>query len=241
MTSSIRITLVAMSLAACGGGGGDEPPPESAAGGAAAAAAPAAVAAPGTKPGDLQVYLKVEDVVPADEVKTIRHKFKERDFALDPSGNENRDPFQSFVINQPGVSSGNQNATQQPVTQKCEHMIGSNYALRDLKLVAIMSRGLRRYALFQDTADRGNLAGKGDCLGKEKAQVKEIGDRTVTLTLIPEVVPNQAARAAEDKPIWLYPPEQSDVDSMPDTTQPAAPSRPDEPMLRPEVHGPGGT
>ncbi|MCE9577330.1 MAG: pilus assembly protein PilP [Deltaproteobacteria bacterium] len=230
-----------MTLAACGGGGDEPPPAATPAGGAAAAPAPATPAPGAPKSGDaLQVYLKVEDLVPADEVKTIRHKFKERDFALDPSGDENRDPFQSFVINQPGMSSGGTSEAPVPVAQKCDHMIASKYALRDLKLVAIMSRGLRRYALFQDTADHGNLAAKGDCLGKEKAQVGEIGDRTVTLKLVPEQVPNQAARAAEDKSIFLYPPTQDEADAAAETASPSAPERPDEPMLRSVSPG-GGT
>jgi len=137
------------------------------------------------------------------------------------------------VINQPGVSSQGTIETPPPVA-KCDHLIATKYALRDLKLVAIMSRGLRRYALFQDTADHGNLAGKGDCLGKEKAQVKEIGDRTVTLTLIPEKGQNQVLRPAEDKPIYLYPPTQEDVDAAAEAAQPSPTERADEPMLRPE-------
>ena len=143
------------------------------------------------------------------------------------------------MINQPGISSGGTNETPVPVAPKCDRMLASKYALRDLKLVAIMSRGLRRYALFQDTADHGNLAAKGDCLGKEKAEVSEIGDRTVTLRLVPEQAPNQAARAAEDKPIFLYPPTQDDADAAAEAASPSAPTRPDEPM-RSESPG-GGT
>jgi Tfp pilus assembly protein PilP len=191
---------------ACGGGkdDADNPPPQP------AAAAPAGGAAAPKSPKDaLQVYTKVEDVVPEDEVATIRHKFRERDFGPDLTGDENRDPFQSFVIVQPGVGQLQNPAQPQTATPSCsaKQQVAGNYALRDLRLAAIITRGLRRFALFQDTADIGHLATKLDCLGKEKARVKEIGERTVTLELVPEQAPNQPPHAPEEKSIPLYPSE----------------------------------
>ena len=136
---------------------------------------------------------------------TIRHAFHERDFTPDLTGTDNRDPFQSFVVSQPGIRT--QGGPMQPATEQCtaKQMVATNYALRDLRLVAIISRGLRRFALFQDTADVGHLATRFDCLGKEKARVEEIGERSVVLEIMPEANQGQAPRAPEVKSIALYP------------------------------------
>lgn len=205
-----RILVATLLLAACSGGK-DEPPASQ--GGtpvaAGAAAQPAGGSADAKKKDPLQVNVKVEDIVPPDEVATIRHRFKERDFAPDLTGEENRDPFQSFVIVQPGVGTTNNPGAPMPATDQCtsKQQVATNYSLRDLRLAAIITRGLKRFALFQDTADLGHVVAKLDCLGKEKARVKEIGERTVTLELVPEQVPNQAPRAPEEKSIPLYPTE----------------------------------
>jgi Tfp pilus assembly protein PilP len=213
----------------------------------------APTAAPPTTPGGkvkepLQLYTKVEDVVPADEVATIRHRFRERDFTMDLTGDENRDPFQSFVVLQPGVGLTQNTGQPQQATETCtsKQQVASNYALRDLRLAAIITRGLRRFALFQDTADIGHLATRFDCLGKEKARVKEIGERTVTLELVPDSAPNQAPHAPEEKSIPLYPTElplgavdnggNGAPDDQPSTNAPILPpsstTRPSGPMLK---------
>src|SRR5262245_39776329 len=56
----------------------------------------------GQKPGDkappsLRPYPKIAE----DD----RREFRERDFQPDPTGAENRDPFRSYVIRQPGLAS----------------------------------------------------------------------------------------------------------------------------------------
>ncbi len=200
------VLAASTSASACGGKSDDEKAPVAIPAASAPGAAP--VAASGPKE-PLQIYTKVEDVVPADEVATIRHRFRERDFGMDLSGDENRDPFQSFVVVQPGVGIMQNNGATQQATPTCtsKQQVAGNYAMRDLRLAAIITRGLRRFALFQDTADVGHLATRNDCLGKEKAVVKEIGERTVTLQLVPETAPNQPPHAAEEKSIPLYPTE----------------------------------
>lgn len=244
MRRVLLITILA--AASCSGGKSDD---EAATGPAPVAGTPAAQPAGGSGSGakkdPLQVNTKVEDIVPPDEVATIRHRFRERDFGPDLSGDENRDPFQSFVITQPGVGVTS-NPTPGEATQSCtsKQLVATNYALRDLRLAAIITRGLRRFALFQDTADVGHLATKLDCLGKEKARVKEIGERTVTLELVPEQVANQPPRAPEEKSIPLYPTElplgavdstgddQSSGDNAPQTNIPPPPGASSGPMLR---------
>lgn len=208
MTRHLIVSIAACALAAAGcggggGGGGAPPPPPPKAGSNK----------PGGKKPDkkltLAVYPKIEDRVPVDERPGIRHVFKEIDFASDPLGTENRDPFRSYVITQPGSVID----TSEPVaevTEFCKNkkqLIAVNYNLRDLRLVGLVSRGPRKYALFQDTRDYGHVVHRGDCLGREKARVKEIAGGFVTLEIIPEQVANQPTRPTEERSIPLYPEE----------------------------------
>jgi hypothetical protein len=237
MTRAILVLLV---LAACGGdeeGGGSAPPPPP------PKPAQPQPGQPGSKK-QLAVYPKIEDRVPADERPTIRHQFRERDFLSDPAGNENRDPFRSYVVAQPGVLN-DKAGLPQDITDKCtkKQMVASNYSLRDLRLVGIVSRGPRRFALFQDSADLGNIVHRGDCLGKEKAIVKDIGAGFVTLSIETDQVLGQPPRPPEERSIPLYPeeldlsePDADDPDrrkqpgriAPPPTTPPPPPTAPPE-------------
>jgi len=218
-----RIRLVAVATlavgvaslgAACGGDEESEakPPPNKQAAqpkdaGKKAAASAAPKRGGGKEPEALQSYAKVEDRVPEAERATIRHPFRERDFMPDPTGSENRDPFRSYVVSMPGLIAEPGGPGEQTEQCSTKQLVATKYSLRDLRLVGIVARGTRRYALFQDSADRGNIVGRGDCLGKEKARVKDIGTGFVTLELTPDQVPGQAARAAEERSIPLYPEE----------------------------------
>jgi Tfp pilus assembly protein PilP len=234
MSTTLRRLLPALvalpALGACGDGEEDEgapaPPPSEVAAPVAPARPAGRPGAPGTPgaPGEvgLQVYSKVEDVVPEEERATIRHLFRDRDFMSDPTGSENRDPFRSFVINQPGlVFDTGQPSDVSDVCSKAQ-LVASKHAMRDLRLVGIVSRSTRRYALFQDTSDLGHIVTRGDCVGKEKARVKDIGAGFVTLELVPEAAPGQAPRATEERSIPLYPEELA----IPDFDQPQAPPPP---------------
>jgi len=203
MNRALAIALLL--LTACGGDEGkstsSKPP----------AAKPKAGAKkpPGKKGATLNVYPKVEDRVPVDERKKIRHEFRDRDFASDPSGTENRDPFRSYVITLPGSLSDQQPGSV-PVTEFCKNkkqMVATNYSLRDLHLVGIVTRGTSKFALFQDTADVGRIVHRGDCLGREKARVKDIGPGFVTLEIVPEQIANQPPRPNEERSVPLYPEE----------------------------------
>lgn len=155
----------------------------------------------------LQTYTKVEDRVDAEEAEKLRHEFKGGDFIPDVTGAENRDPFRSYVVAQVGINSDE--AVQVQPTDICgkDNMVATNYSLRDLRLVGIVLRGTRSYALFRDTASFGHIVRRGDCLGKEKARVASIGSGFVSLEVIPEVAPNQPARPPQERSIQLYPEE----------------------------------
>jgi hypothetical protein len=109
---------------------------------------------------------------PCPEREGIRHAFRERDF--DPE--RNRDPFQPL--------SGSTDPKQSPrdVTPKCPHedqLVASSYSYADLKLVGIVAQGTQRKVLMTMGKD-GFIIKRGDCVGKEKVVVKDIGLGYVT-------------------------------------------------------------
>lgn len=222
------LVLITLSLAACGEDDPPPPPPRPAAAATPAkpAAKPGAAKKGGADTSTLRVYRKVEDVVTEKERPDIRHEFRERDFSPDPTGTENRDPFRSFVITQPGVGVTEPGIAVE-ATDVCpiKKQIARGYGVRELRLIGIVSQGTTRYALFSDTRGEGRIVHRGDCLGKEKARVKEIGAGFVTLELSPEPVPNQPPRAPEERSIPLYPKELP-LGEEEGEDEPARPARP---------------
>lgn len=235
MRKLIIIPALALLLgpAACG----DDPPPakrpKPAAGGGGGGKAAA-----GTKIAGLDSYTKVEDLVTDDEAKALRHRFVPRDFEVDPSGNENRDPFRSYVVNQPGAGATTTDATIQP-TELCtaKNMVASNYSLRDLRLQGIVLRGTRSYALFVDSAGFGHIVRRDNCLGKEKALVEKIGAGFVRLELLPEPSPNAAPLPPQKRDIQLYPEELQIEDPVEDIIEPAPSDQPAQPAQTDDTGG----
>jgi len=131
------------------------------------------------------------------ERENIRHVFKERDFA--PEGN--RDPFKSFLI--PDVGSGSGSATRTATTERCKDSQWKipDYSYADLKLVGIVSMGTQRRVLLM-AGNKGEIITRGNCVGKERAMVKEIGATYVTLQLQNDVKDN---RDPEEHSLELYP------------------------------------
>jgi len=158
-------------------------------------------------PGSVVTYRRVEDRAASDEErKRIRVGLTERDFAPDPAGDDNRDPFRSYVVAQPGAGA-TQPGTPAEATEQCpkKRQWARGFSARELKLVGIVARGTIRYALFSDPGQYGYVIHAGDCIGKEKARVKEIGASFVTLEISSEVAPNQPPRPAEEHSIQLHP------------------------------------
>lgn len=115
------------------------------------------------------------------ERDAIRHVFKPRDF----QGADLRDPFQSFVITQAGMGAGPDNKVPTEVTPKCtrkDQFVASSRSYQQLKLIGIVSQGTQRKVLLTDGL-KGHIVKKGDCVGKEKAFVKDIGAGFITFTL----------------------------------------------------------
>jgi Tfp pilus assembly protein PilP len=132
---------------------------------------------------------------PCPERDGIRHQFKPRDFVA----TDNRDPFA-----QPGQGGGSGDGMIKDVTQRClkkEQLIATNYGYQDLKLVGIVAQGTQRKVLMMDSGNLGWIIRRGDCVGKEKAVVKDIGANYITFELQD---PNQVTREPEQRSIQLH-------------------------------------
>ncbi|HEX3762548.1 MAG TPA: hypothetical protein VHW23_27790 [Kofleriaceae bacterium] len=106
---------------------------------------------------------------PCPERDGIRHAFRERDF--DPE--HNRDPFQSFLV-QVGPVPGSPSADPTAKCPREDQLVASSYSYADLKLVGIVAQGTQRKVLMT-MGKEGYIIKRGDCVGKEKAVVKDIG------------------------------------------------------------------
>lgn len=167
-------------------------------------------AATTAKSAKLQFYSKIESYAgDEEEAKSLRRPFTSKDFDVDVTGEENRDPFRSYVIRQPGVSTQDRGASMAEPTEFCtnKNLVAPSYALRDLRLVGIVLRGTGAYALFRDSANYGHIVRKGDCLGQERARVAEIRTGFVSLQVMPDASPTQEPKSAQERAIQLYPEE----------------------------------
>jgi Tfp pilus assembly protein PilP len=181
----------------------------------------------------LDVYMKIEDLCPTpDEAEKpqriaegckddgkkpaeakpdqktcdYRRVLTDADFQPDPSGDLNRDPFRSYVVRQGVVNAeASHVAVQETDTCKDDNSKATTFLLRDLRLIGIVLKGTRSYALFRDKAQMGWTVHRGDCLGKEKAVVQSIGVGSVVLLVKPEAPPQGTAPEPTKQEIALYP------------------------------------
>lgn len=130
----------------------------------------------------------------------IRHDFKDRDFVAD----QVRDPFQSYVIVQPELVEKSDKKPDGPCTRR-EQFVATNYSYMDLRLVGIVSQGTQRKVLMIDRANLGHIVRRGDCVGKEKAVVKDIGTGYVTFVVQQDGDARNAAQPPEEHSVQLHP------------------------------------
>jgi hypothetical protein len=136
---------------------------------------------------------------PCPERDRIRHAFKERDFAVE----QNRDPFQSFLLPQVGLGKPLEGVPIDP-TKKClreDQMVATSYSYADLRLVGIVAQGTQRKVLMMG-GPLGYIIKRGDCVGKEKAVVKDIGTGYITFQVDPD---QSSARTPEEYSVQLNP------------------------------------
>ena len=73
-------------------------------------------------------------------------------------------------------------------TKKCpreDQLIATGYSYTDLKLVGIVAQGTQRKVLMMG-GPLGYIIKRGDCVGKEKAYVKDVGTGYITFVLDPD-------------------------------------------------------
>jgi len=138
---------------------------------------------------------------PCPERDLIRHAFKDRDFAVE----QNRDPFQSFLL--PRLSVGKpSDAVPLDPTKKClreDQMVATSYSYAELRLVGIVAQGTQRKVLMMG-GPLGYIIKRGDCVGKEKAVVKDIGTGYITFLIDPDGS-GMSQRAPEEYSVKLNP------------------------------------
>lgn len=162
------------------------------------------------------------------ERDAIRHDFSDRDFVTDQA----RDPFYNFVIAPIGVgdTSDKPKAEQHQMCRRTEQFVASNYSYQDLKLVGIVSERTMRKVMMLDSGGKGYIIKRGDCVGKEKAVVKDIGAGYITFVV-------------EEDPDTKRPPQETSVQLHPDKDLPQTPApeiAPDSsaPIVAPPTTGP---
>jgi hypothetical protein len=145
----------------------------------------------------ISAYPKVEE--------EYRVKLADKDFQADIVGDDNRDPFRSYVL---GVAarprSGTEAAAQNDLCSQ-ENSVAPTSSLREVTLIGIVLRGTQSYALFKDRRQYGHIVRRGDCLGTERARVEAIGAGFVRLAVTPEAPPGAAAPPPQTRDIQLHP------------------------------------
>lgn len=203
------LLLGIMLASACGDDPPPPPPPTAPGGGGAKPKASAK-----DSKNKLATRPKIEAKVTDAEKANIRHTFRDRDFIADQN---NRDPFQSFVLAQPGLGT-TQDPLKRDPTKKClraDQFVASNYSYTDLRLVGIIAEKTQRRVLMMDSGNLGHIIRKGDCVGREKALVKDIGAGFITFQVEPDDM--SQARQVEEHSVQLYP------NQMPLSSQPRMP------------------
>ena len=150
----------------------------------------------------LVTYAKVDDAL-------YRIAFTPDMFVPDPTGDKNRDPFRSYLVDEANTATPTGKPTL--TVDECEkRMVADGYGLRDLSLVGIVKKGTTAYALFIDTQGFGHIGRRGDCLSKDKARVKEIGQSSIIVEVRGDAPPGQQAPDPREEE-WKLHPEQLEL------------------------------
>jgi len=134
---------------------------------------------------------------PCPERDSIRHDFKDRDFISDGTADHARDPFQSFVIVSPELSKKTDKTIEPGPCTRPDQFVAPNYSYQELHLVGIVQQGTQRKVLMM-AGTKGQIIKRGDCVGKEKAVVKDIGTGYITFLINPEQADNAPKRPSEE-------------------------------------------
>ena len=167
---------------------------------------------------------------PCPERDGIRHVFKERDFVAE----QNRDPFEpggTLISKGPGGPV--------PATEKCrraDQFVASSYSYVDLRLVGIIAQGTQRKVLMMG-GPLGYIIKRGDCVGKEKAVVTDIGTGYITFQIDPDPL-STSQRPPSEYSVQLNPKQLAAND--PNESPQALPRTTIAPVVAPPVLPPPG-
>jgi hypothetical protein len=144
----------------------------------------------------LWTYPKVDDA-------KYRRTFTSSDFDPDFTGDINRDPFRSYVLEDLSPSTSGRLPSE---VDECERRtVAAGYGLRELKLIGLLKRGTTAYALFTDGRKDGHIAKRGDCLSKDRARIKEIGATTMIVEIRGQAAPGAPAPEPREEEWRLHP------------------------------------
>jgi Tfp pilus assembly protein PilP len=198
---NVYLRVLLLALVGCGGGDDEVAVAPAQPQGTKPAAPPPPAAPAGPS---ISTRMRIEDrVTSPTEKASIRRRFRESDFATELN---NRDPFLSYVINQPGLE--DTSARPQQLDELCtkkDQFVATTFSYSDLKLVGIVTVRAQRRALMMDPGNIGQFIKKGDCVGREKALVKDIGDGFITFAVRPEITPTGEERAMQEESKYLRP------------------------------------
>jgi Tfp pilus assembly protein PilP len=202
----LALVAAVVFVAACGDSGTTSSTPRET---PAAPAQPNAAGRGGKgKQAGLRFHTKIEDLIGAEQAQLIRHKFRADDFGPNIGGTGKRDPFRSLAAAQLAARAEQEDQPVDP-TQNCKDRVADTFSLRDMRLVGIVLRGTRSYALFVDKGEKGHIVTRGDCLGVEKARVLSVRAGFVTLQLYPDATQATPESELQERTIALYPDELS--------------------------------
>jgi Tfp pilus assembly protein PilP len=154
------------------------------------------------KGAPLVTYPKVDDAL-------YRVQFTADMFAPDPTGDKNRDPFRSYLVDD--VNAAATAGKPSLAVDECDkRMVADQYGLRDLNLVGIVKKGTTAYALFIDSQGLGHIGRRGDCISKDKARLKEIGQSSIVVEVRGDAPPGQPAPEPREEE-WKLHPEQLEL------------------------------
>jgi Tfp pilus assembly protein PilP len=159
----------------------------------------------GKKGGKLWTYPKVDDT-------KYRRAFAAADFEPDLTGDVNRDPFRSYVLEDTAPTS--QGKLPQEIDECERRTVAQSFGLRELKLIGVVKKGTTAYALFTDSQRDGHIAKRGDCLSKDRARIKEIGATNMIIEIRGQAAPGAPAPEPREEE-WRLHPEQLDLRQEP--------------------------
>jgi hypothetical protein len=156
--------------------------------------------------GDTSVpnYVPKYSCEPCPERDSIRHDFKDRDFQSDGTTDHGRDPFQSFVIVPRDLFNKPDKPTEVGPCTRPDQFVAPNFSYQELKLVGIVAQGTQRRVLMM-AGNKGQIIKRGDCVGKEKAVVKDIGTGYITFLITPLNDQDPSKRPPEEHSVQLHP------------------------------------